>query len=228
MKTNSTNAAGKTRIFVQFNQRPIGTNRVASGCCHLGFLRDRVYRKWWGLPRIRKTWNIITFSIPLNWIYSHGGEHTSHKHFCQLMCDHRRTMQELQHLQAGTQKNKLSINIVHGTPNHSTFECAVWLYATDLQVKELYNRLEIDNMLSTVTRSRLRWYGHLQQKDDMDWVTCCTEYEVSGYAGRRRGRKTWKECVESDSKSPASSVALYPDTTGHAHQCKLAIKITIN
>ena len=36
--------------------------------------------------------------------------------------------------------------------------------------------------------------------NDMDWVKLCTEYEVSGYVGRRRGRKTWKECVEKDLK----------------------------
>ena len=58
------------------------------------------------------------------------------------------------------------------------------------------------NISSTVTRSRLRSYGHvqLQRKDDVDWVKRCTEYEVSGYVGRGRGRKTWKECVENDLK----------------------------
>ena len=59
-----------------------------------------------------------------------------------------------------------------------------------LSSKELYNRLEIDGMSSTVTRTRLCWYDHVQRKDDMDWVKRCTEYEVSGYVGRGRGRKT--------------------------------------
>ena len=44
-------------------------------------------------------------------------------------------------------------------------ECAVWLSS-----KELYNRLEIDIISSSVTRSRLRWYGHVQQRDYMDWL----------------------------------------------------------
>ena len=55
-------------------------------------------------------------------------------------------------------------------------------------------------MSSTVTRSSLRCYGHVQRKDDMDWVKRCAEYEVSGYDGRGRGRKTSKECVENDLK----------------------------
>ena len=66
--------------------------------------------------------------------------------------------------------------------------------------KGLYNRLGIDSISSTVTRSRLRWYGHVQRKDDMDWVKRCTEYEVTGNVGRGRSRKTWKECVENDLK----------------------------
>ena len=77
--------------------------------------------------------------------------------------------------------------------------CSVTL-RDGLSSKELYNRLRIDNMSSTVTRNRLHWYGHVQQKDDMDWVKRCTEYEVSGYVGSGRGRKTWKECVENDLK----------------------------
>ena len=66
--------------------------------------------------------------------------------------------------------------------------------------KELYSRLGIDSISSTVTMSRLRWYGHVQRKGNMDWVKRCTEYEVSGNVGRGRGRKTWKECVENDLK----------------------------
>ena len=54
--------------------------------------------------------------------------------------------------------------------------------------------------MSTVTTSRIHWYGHVQRKDDMDWVKRCTEYEVSGYVGRGQGRKTRKECVENDLK----------------------------
>ena len=61
--------------------------------------------------------------------------------------------------------------------------------------KELYNRLGIDSISSIVTRSRLRWYGHVQRKDDIDWAKHCT-----GNVDRGRGRKTWKECVENDLK----------------------------
>ena len=29
-------------------------------------------------------------------------------------------------------------------------------------------------------QNRLRWYGHVLQKDDDDWVKKCMEYEVEG------------------------------------------------
>ena len=66
--------------------------------------------------------------------------------------------------------------------------------------KELFSRLGIESISSTVTKSRLRWYGHVQRKDDMDWVKRCLKYEVSGNIGRGQGRKTWKECVQNDLK----------------------------
>jgi len=40
----------------------------------------------------------------------------------------------------------------------------------------------------------LRWYGHVLQKEDNDWVKKCMEYEVEG----ARPKKTWAEIVEKD------------------------------
>jgi hypothetical protein len=49
-----------------------------------------------------------------------------------------------------------------------------------------------------VQRGRLRWVGHVQRKDDRDWVKACQRLEVGGKRGRGRGKKTWRECVEED------------------------------
>ena len=29
-------------------------------------------------------------------------------------------------------------------------------------------------------KNRLRWYGHVLQKEDIDWVKICMDYEVEG------------------------------------------------
>jgi hypothetical protein len=41
---------------------------------------------------------------------------------------------------------------------------------------------------------RLRWFGHMERKEDSDWVKACQWVEVSGKRGRGRDRKTWREC----------------------------------
>ena len=65
---------------------------------------------------------------------------------------------------------------------------------------ELYDRLGIDSISSTVTGSGLRWYGHVQRKGGVDWVGRCAGCGVAGGAGRWRGGETLKECVENDLK----------------------------
>ena len=52
----------------------------------------------------------------------------------------------------------------------------------------------------TIKKSRLRWFGHVERKDDNDWVKRCITWEVEGI--RQRGhpkkpvgivlRMTWK------------------------------------
>jgi hypothetical protein len=49
-----------------------------------------------------------------------------------------------------------------------------------------------------VRRGRLRWFGHVERKDDNDWVKACQRVEAAGKRGRGRGRKTWRECVCGD------------------------------
>ena len=64
--------------------------------------------------------------------------------------------------------------------------------------EELRQRLEIDNVVDVIRRNRLRWFGHVERKDDVDWVKACQRLEVSGRRGRGRGKKTWRECVAED------------------------------
>ena len=40
--------------------------------------------------------------------------------------------------------------------------------------------LVIDDIISVLQLNRLRWYGHVLQKEDYDWVKKCMEYEVQG------------------------------------------------
>jgi len=37
--------------------------------------------------------------------------------------------------------------------------------------KELRERLGIDDIILMLQQNRLRWYGHVLQKEDIDWVS---------------------------------------------------------
>jgi len=52
--------------------------------------------------------------------------------------------------------------------------------------KELTERLGEDDIILILQQNRLRWYGHMLRKEDIDWVKKCTEYKVKG--SRSRGR----------------------------------------
>jgi hypothetical protein len=67
-------------------------------------------------------------------------------------------------------------------------------------MEDLRGRLKIESISDVIRRNRLRWFGHVERKEDNDWVKKCQHYEVKGSRGRGRGRKTWKECVEADMK----------------------------
>jgi len=53
-------------------------------------------------------------------------------------------------------------------------------------------------LISVLQQNRLRWYGHVLQKDDNDWMKKCMEYEVEGARPRGRPKKTLREIVEKD------------------------------
>jgi len=64
--------------------------------------------------------------------------------------------------------------------------------------KELRERLGIDDVALVLRQYKLRWYGHVLQKEDDDWVKKCMEYEVEGLRPRGRPKRTWREAVKED------------------------------
>ena len=57
----------------------------------------------------------------------------------------------------------------------------------------------IDDIMLVLQQNRLRWYGHVMQKEDTDWLKKCMEYEVQGCRPRGRPkRRTWREVVQKD------------------------------
>jgi len=64
--------------------------------------------------------------------------------------------------------------------------------------KELRERLGIGDIILILQQNRLRWYGHVLRKEDIDWVKKCMKYEVEGSRPRGRQKRTWREVVQKD------------------------------
>jgi len=47
----------------------------------------------------------------------------------------------------------------------------------------------------------MSWFGHVEHKDNINWVKRCTTLEVEGIRQRGRPNKTWWDCVKDDMKS---------------------------
>jgi len=62
--------------------------------------------------------------------------------------------------------------------------------------KTLRERLGIDDIILILQQNRLRWYWHVLQKEDIDWVKKCVEYGVEGSRPRGRPVRTWREVVQ--------------------------------
>jgi len=79
-----------------------------------------------------------------------------------------------------------------------------WMCGIKLQdrvpSKRLRERLGLVDIISVLqqNRYRLRWYRHVLQKEDNDWVKKYMEYEMEGTRLRGRPKKTWREIVEKD------------------------------
>ena len=48
--------------------------------------------------------------------------------------------------------------------------------------EELRKRLDIEDVADVIRKSRLRWYGHFERKDEGDWVSACRNMLVPGKA----------------------------------------------
>ena len=50
--------------------------------------------------------------------------------------------------------------------------------------------------------NRLRWFGHVECKNDNDWVKrCIMMWQVEGIRQRGRLKMTWLDCVKNDMES---------------------------
>jgi len=90
-----------------------------------------------------------------------------------------------------------------------------------VRCRELSERLGIDDIILILQQNRLRWYGHVLQKEDTDWVKKCMKYEVEVSRPRGWPKRTWTEAVHKDCQAYNLN---REDAMDHS-RCKKLIKI---
>ena len=59
-----------------------------------------------------------------------------------------------------------------------------------LCIDSLLNRLGIECVKNKIQRGRLRWSGHVERKEENNWVQKCTRMNLIGVVNRGAPRKT--------------------------------------
>ena len=89
--------------------------------------------------------------------------------------------------------------------NHTEMSRIRWMCGVKLndrkKSEELRELLGLEPVTLMIKKSRLRWFGYVEQKDDNDWVKRCIAWEVEGIRPRGRPKKTWWDCVKNDMES---------------------------
>jgi len=67
--------------------------------------------------------------------------------------------------------------------------------------EEFRELLVLEPISWTIKKSRLRWFGRVEQKYDNEWVKRCITWKVEGIRQRGRPKNTWWDCVKNDIES---------------------------
>ena len=77
-----------------------------------------------------------------------------------------------------------------------------WMYVVKLSGRKKNEELiELLGLEPVSLMSRLRWFRHVERKDDNNLVKRCTKWEIKGIGQRGRPKKTWWDCVKNDMES---------------------------
>ena len=89
--------------------------------------------------------------------------------------------------------------------NRSEMSMIRWICGVKLNERkkseELRELLGLEPVSLMIKKNRLRWLGHVERKDDNDWVKRCITWEVEGIRQTGRPKKTWWDCVKNDMES---------------------------
>ena len=94
------------------------------------------------------------------------------------------------------------------------------IHCFKVKSEELGELLGLEPVSLMIQKSRLRWFGHVERKDDYDWVKRCITWEIGGIRQRGRPKKTWWDCVKND----MDSLGLFQKDVQFRNKLRMRIK----
>jgi hypothetical protein len=85
--------------------------------------------------------------------------------------------------------------------------------------EDLLELVGIVGVEEVLDRSALRWFGHVERKVDLDYVSKCRRVVVEGEVGRGRKRFTWQERIDGLLSNRELSVEMAADRDGWREGC---------
>ena len=58
--------------------------------------------------------------------------------------------------------------------------------------------LAIDDVAEVMQKIRLRWFGHVERRDELCWIKTIETLQVDGNGVKGRPRKRWREVLRED------------------------------
>ena len=99
-----------------------------------------------------------------------------------------------------------------------------WMAGASLRerhsTKELRGRMGLVDVTSIMRQARLRWFGHVERKEEHDWVKRVTQLTVEGARPVGRPQKTWREVVSGDMRL----LGLRPDDAADRERWRRTIR----
>ena len=75
-----------------------------------------------------------------------------------------------------------------------------WMAAVSLSERKsnecVRNMLAIDDIAEVMRRNRLRWFGHVERRDELCWIKRIETLQVDGIGVKGRPKKKWGRSVE--------------------------------
>ena len=85
------------------------------------------------------------------------------------------------------------MKVEHELTNSTEMSMIRWMCGVKLNERkkseELWELLGLEPVSLMIKKSRLRWFGHVERKDDDDWVKRCITWEADGFIQKDARRR---------------------------------------